>query len=517
MDKTKESLTEQSFEQKIFFYTSLLLFTIYIILLIKTAWLCDDAYITFRTIDNFINGYGLRWNVAERVQSYTHPLWLFVLSFIYFFTHEIFFSSLILSIIISIITILILLFVLSIRIENKLLILFALIFSKAYTDYSTSGLENPLTNLLLVLYLLVYFKKNITKKNIFLLSLLSGLILLNRMDCILLILPSLAFYLFKYRKQANYLIVFLGFLPFLLWELFSLWYYGFLFPNTAYAKLNTDIDRLELIIQGFKYFSSSFKLDPLTLTVIFLSIILSIFKSNRKYLSFSIGIIFYLIYIISVGGDFMAGRFFSSPFLISLIILGGLTIKNTRGFLFLLSLIIIIGAVNIENLFIKNYGVIDKNGISDERLFYYKSSNLIYGLKGINVPNFPNWVEDGKRAKEENLEFISLYSIGFFGFYAGPECFILDKLALTDPLLARLPATKNWRIGHFFRKIPDGYELSLKTGKNHIENSDLAKYYSKILLITRGNLWDMKRIKEIWKINTGQYLYLIQNYLKSHL
>ncbi len=491
------------------------LILIYVVILIKTAWIGDDAYITFRTIDNFINGYGLRWNVAERVQSYTHPLWLFVLSFIYFFTHEIFFSSLILSIIISIITILILLFVLSIRIENKLLILFALIFSKAYTDYSTSGPENPLTNLLLVLYLLVYFKKNITKKNIFLLSLLSGLILLNRMDCILLILPSLAFYLFKYRKQANYFIVFLGFLPFLLWELFSLWYYGFLFPNTAYAKLNTGINNFDLMYQGLVYYYSSFKLDPLTITVIIASLIIVVVNKDRKYLLFALGTGFYLIYIISIGGDFMAGRFFSLPFLISLIILGGLTIKNTREFLFLLSLIIIVGALNIENLFIKNYGVIDKNGISDERLFYYKSSNLIYGLKGINVPNFPNWVEDGKRAKEENLEFISLYSIGFFGFYAGPECFILDKLALTDPLLARLPATKNWRIGHFFRKIPDGYELSLKTGKNHIENLDLAKYYNKILIITRGNLWDMKRIEEIWKINTGQYSNLIQNYLSK--
>lgn len=513
MDKTKESLTEQSFEKKIFFYTSLLLFIIYIVLLIKTAWIGDDAYITFRTIDNFINGYGLRWNIAERVQSYTHPLWLFVLSFIYFFTHEIFFSSLILSIIISIITILILLFVLSIRLENKLLILFALIFSKAYTDYSTSGLENPLTNLLLVLYLLIYFKKNITEKNVFLLSLLSGLILMNRMDCILLILPSLAFYLFKYRKQANYLNVFLGFLPFLLWELFSLWYYGFLFPNTAYAKLNTGINKFDLMYQGLVYYYSSFKLDPLTITVIFTSLIIVVVNKDRKHLPFALGIGFYLIYIISIGGDFMAGRFFSSPFLISLIILGGLTIKNTRGFLFLFSLIIIVGALNIENLFIKNYGITDKNGISDERLFYYKSSNLIYGIKDLNVPNFPTWVEDGKRAREENLEFVSLYSIGFFGFYAGPNCFVLDKLALTDPFLARLPTTKNWRIGHFFRKIPDGYEETLKTGRNQIKDTNLAKYYDKIFLITRGNLFDWGRVKEIWKINTGQYSYLIRGYL----
>ena len=72
--------------RKILQFLILLLFVTYIFLLVKTAWLSDDAYITFRTIDNFVNGYGLRWNIAERVQSFTHPLWLLLLSGIYFFS-----------------------------------------------------------------------------------------------------------------------------------------------------------------------------------------------------------------------------------------------------------------------------------------------------------------------------------------------------------------------------------------------------------------------------------------------
>ena len=47
--------------------------------LLTNAWLCDDAYITYRSIDNFVSGYGPVWNSGERVQSYTHPLWFFVL------------------------------------------------------------------------------------------------------------------------------------------------------------------------------------------------------------------------------------------------------------------------------------------------------------------------------------------------------------------------------------------------------------------------------------------------------
>jgi arabinofuranosyltransferase len=58
------------------------------LLLLPTAWICDDAYITMRTADNFVNGYGLTWNVSERVQAYTHPLWLFLISGIYFPTRD---------------------------------------------------------------------------------------------------------------------------------------------------------------------------------------------------------------------------------------------------------------------------------------------------------------------------------------------------------------------------------------------------------------------------------------------
>ena len=48
-----------------------LLFIILIVVIIINAWLCDDAYISFRVVKNFVNGYGLRWNIFERVQVFT--------------------------------------------------------------------------------------------------------------------------------------------------------------------------------------------------------------------------------------------------------------------------------------------------------------------------------------------------------------------------------------------------------------------------------------------------------------
>ncbi|MCA9612346.1 MAG: hypothetical protein KC586_06270, partial [Myxococcales bacterium] len=44
-------------------------------LVVLNAWVSDDAYITFRVVENVLRGDGLVWNPGERVMVYTHPLW----------------------------------------------------------------------------------------------------------------------------------------------------------------------------------------------------------------------------------------------------------------------------------------------------------------------------------------------------------------------------------------------------------------------------------------------------------
>jgi len=87
----------------------LLLLLAYAIVLVRTAWMCDDAFITLRTVDNFVQGYGLVWNVGERVQAYTHPLWMFLLSAFYAFTREPYFTTLAISMALSLATVTLLL------------------------------------------------------------------------------------------------------------------------------------------------------------------------------------------------------------------------------------------------------------------------------------------------------------------------------------------------------------------------------------------------------------------------
>ena len=83
----------------------------------------------------------------------------------------------------------------------------------------------------------------------------------------------------------------------------------------------------------------------------------------------------------------------------------------------------------------------------------------------------------------------------------------LDLLALSDPLLSRLPVDdkKNWAIAHFERSIPHGYIESLKNGGTRLSNQGLARYYGKLSQLTRGNLTDVGRLKEVALFNLGHY------------
>ena len=106
--------------------------------------------------------------------------------------------------------------------------------------------------LLAVLFLWLAF---LDQKRIFLISLIAALAMLARQDYLLLFLPYLFYAVISSKDKLRALLETLaGLTPVILWHLFSLFYYGFPFPNTAYAKLNTGLERFELIRIGFVYF-----------------------------------------------------------------------------------------------------------------------------------------------------------------------------------------------------------------------------------------------------------------------
>jgi arabinofuranosyltransferase len=76
---------------------SLCLLLLFSYVFLANAWLGDDAYITFRVVWNAVNGHGLTFNPGERVQAYTHPLWMMLLTVAHGVTREFLFTTLALS------------------------------------------------------------------------------------------------------------------------------------------------------------------------------------------------------------------------------------------------------------------------------------------------------------------------------------------------------------------------------------------------------------------------------------
>jgi len=516
----------------------ILLTIIFIIILFRTAWLCDDAFITFRTVDHFVNGRGLVYNPGERVQSYTHPLWMFLLSLFYLVTREFYFTTLIVSILLSTTAIFIFAFKIASTRRNAILGITALIFSRAFIDYSTSGLENPLTHLLLALFCWLFLKKEPKDKNtLMLLSLCAGLLITNRMDMILLVIPALGYACLRYLRSNSLTwlngltclkTISIGFMPFILWELFSLFYYGFPFPNTAYAKIKTGIEMKILIEQGFYYFLHAIHFDPLTLIVIIWSMVLVFVlrEKNKRSIALAIGIILYLFYILRIGGDFMSGRLLASLLFTSIIIFPPLSGKLRFQGLVILGVVLFIGFSSKQPPILtgENYGanltreeMISPQGVADERAYYFQTTGL---LKAHRDPNVLEAIRDHIWKIQPSFRRTGNIYIpggcGFFGLFAGPKAHVIDRFALVDPLLARLPVEGKWRIGHFSRSLPDGYIDTLDSGENKIKDKDLALFYEKLSLITKGPLLAPERLRTIWLMNWGCYDALVDMYNNRH-
>ena len=367
--------------------TLILLTVVFGTVLIRNAWVTEDAYITFRTVDNFVHGHGLRWNVAERVQAYTNPLWMFVMSLLYTITGEVYFTSIALSLVLSACTAALLIWGLAAAFQPAVLVLTLLIFSRAFVDFSVSGLEDPLSHMLLVAFAFECLRREPDQRSMIRLSLLASLAMLCRLDNGLLVLPTIGDRLLRGSGRTTWFGMALGLTPILLWETFSLLYYGSLVPNTAYAKLGTGLARPELASQGLLYLLQSLKVDPLTMLTIILATITAVASRDRRLLMVALGITLFVTYIVWAGGDFMAGRFLTEPFVVAVSLVavswtkGDTDARPSSSWFVALAAVATVGLLSefppITTRPSERGDLIDENGIANERAYYYGVSNLL--------------------------------------------------------------------------------------------------------------------------------------------
>lgn len=493
----------------------LLAFLLIMAVVVKAAWLCDDAFITMRSVDNLLHGGGLTWNPGERVQVFTHPLWLGVLAVAEVLAPDGYGAAMLASLAVTAAMLALLLAGLPASAPAIAAAGLALALSRAFVDFATSGLETPLACLLIVLALRVDLqtdsRDDVDRRGTVTLALLTSLLALTRLDLVLVALPALAARLARggwrsWRPLA------LAALPLAAWEIFAVVYFGFPLPNTAYAKLGTAIPVADLVRQGWWYLEATLRRDPVTAAVIAIGLAWVLVRGDRTRRLWAAGVLLYLAYVVRIGGDFMMGRFLVVP-LVTVVILAAGTLP-VRRWGWLVPAMLTVGLLVPRNPLLAPIMPPYESwfhGVADERGYYYSGTGLLARLQ----PGFVEheYIRAGRRARAimqtRGEAFLSAECIGFFGYYAGPGIHVIDVMALSDPFLARLPVRAprdpgTWRIGHFERELPSGYRETIADGRNQLVDPHLARLYDDVHLATSGPLFSRERWRAIIRLNLGR-------------
>jgi arabinofuranosyltransferase len=526
----------------------LLLAVVAVVFLITlgVSYLDEDAFISFRVVDNFVHGHGLRWNVDERVQVFTNPLWVLALIPLHAILPDISWASYLLSAVAS--TAAVAVIARRLTAYPMLLVLGLLLpltLSSAFTDYTSSGLENPFVYLFAALFVERLLRHPLDDREAsevpwFELSLFAALAACTRLDSFLLFAPALVWLSISRFRTIAWAKVALGASPLLAWLGFALFYYGTVFPNPKYAKLNGGVPIQQYWKFGRAYLLDLARNDVVTFAVLLATVIAAVIcvlaivtRRSRRPLDsaatmLGCGVGLHMIYVVYVGGDFMAGRHFAAPFLVSVSTLA-LTARSrvpahSHHTLLALAVVLLGLRFGLQPITAQKdvmgrrgqqrYAIVRDGEIRDQRFnaSYYET---LFGARGPASKH--EWsitgikhAKDAARLAKTNPEAKHVVVLGGAGkgpYYAGPSVIFVDRLGLADPLLARLPDADGEikMIGHLRRKIPKGYVDARKTGDLGKMDPQLRPYYVALRSITSDPLFDAERLRRIWAMNTGAY------------
>ena len=475
-----------------------------------TAWLGDDVFISFRQIFNAINGYGFTFNFEQRVQAFTHPTWVLLLTLVGLITGELYLTTIVVSILLSLSAVFLLLRHASLlpsyqRFTTGLVVFFvvSLAFSKSFTDYMTSGLENPLSYFLVGLAVVSAARQDnarLGRAGEVILFLVLALALLNRFDYALLLAPLALHVVSRGNAWRSSLKLALpAIIVIVAWLGFATFYFGSPLPNTFYAKIAAGYPLNEIHQRGWSYFVVGFERDPLTLVLILLGVVSGLFTRRRLYVALSSGMTFYCLYIWYIGGDFMLGRFFSVLAYLSVFNLCALagysrSIRWSASQVVLISIVLLTSPAPTPVLSSTAYS--DKRffkGIADERGYYYQTYGLLAPKR--------KWPKIRLSSKVPKRYLVTCGGAGVAGL-RHPRAYLIDSCGLTDPFIARLPAVRyrNWRIGHHERKIPTNYGLYL-LDKGELADTRLTPLLADVWRAHSGDLFGYQRLRAIFRLN----------------
>ncbi|AWI52409.1 hypothetical protein DEH84_02410 [Aquabacterium olei] len=490
-----------------------LFFVIFLYVFFQYAWLTEDAFINFRVLENMRGGQGFVWNPGERVQVFTSALWLFLNYFAYEISGQIFQAAIFLSLLL-VSAVMIVFYVLAERRTGLFLLSVSpFLLSRSLRDYMTSGLETPLVMLAITFFVLALVKAKIHRG--LWLGLATSMCLLTRHDIFVVVLPFLIFEIVgawgRPHGWRHFAVGFAaGLVPFLLWTGFSLVYFGLPVPNTARAKVVGG----DTVAQSLMYLEYMRHFDPLAYFALAGSLLLQFSVRSKYRFAYLVSIFFFLVYIASVGADYMIGRFFVGPLVLSLALSVhavrdrsgdkdvSTLLSSARSGLIIVGMLLLLGfRVNNESRYWDARPVF-VSGIVDERHVYYGQTDLETIAQSGVLGHF----KDNARHMRDPGGIYMACNIGMAVYYADRAVRVIDPLALSDFFLAGLRPLPSARIGHFERPVPIEYIKSLQQERNAFTDARVAAYFNDTLLITRSHeLFSAERFRAIYRVLTGAH------------
>jgi hypothetical protein len=467
MAKTKseryaKAPTDSGTGVKISYFFLAALSAAFIFIAVSNKFIQDDAFISFRYIKNFVDGHGLVFNIGEKVEGYTNLLWVLILSGLLSVNIGIEEASQILSVLFGVV-VLFATYKLSesmrvndsieVKKERKsdknisegyfdLIAPIMLVFTSSFIFWAVSGME---TTMFISFCLLgLYFYISGKNKNSFdykypLFFLLATLTRPEGLYFFGLVIVHKFIYSLINNKQtflkdffsANSIKTYLVYImPVLAYFAVRYSYYGYLFPNTYYAKTGFSSAYLNAGIDYFTNFLNSYMVYGAML-------VLPLFLFKRKEFRFEVTL-FYLIifaflaYVISVGGD---------------------VLKQNRFFLPILPLIYILFAKFLTTMYL-NLKMKSGQGIAFGTVsaivavlcFYYYSSQKEKLVSDIASENglvekmkiTGTWFGNKQKELGRPLN-LAATTIGAVSYFAGSQVNVIDLLGLTDKEIAHNP------------------------------------------------------------------------------
>jgi len=285
------------------------------------GWMLDDAFISFRYAENLAAGEGLVYNAGERVEGYTTFLWVVLLAGLHALGVDTVLAARVAGLTLAGACLILLSFahrfVAGMTRRDSAVATILLGSSAAFTTWGASGMEVALTGFLLVMAVLLHdHAQGVEQGGLATTAsgLCFGLAAMSRPDAALVFMVFFAARVIDrsridrtgwFRFGAAFAVLYV---PYFVWRFL---YYGWLLPNTFYAKVGARADQL---IRGGIYFTDWAGAALLVLAPALIGPFLATRTTRRRPLGpLPAALALHAIYVVSVGGDSQpAFRFFAT-------------------------------------------------------------------------------------------------------------------------------------------------------------------------------------------------------------